>query len=199
VDSDRNDRTRGDEERFRELFAVGYPALHRYGFLRGLTRADTEDLVAEVLAIAWRRLEAVPVDDPTPWLYAAARNVWRNHLRTEARLEGVVARATDPGVTYPAEVPSSPPLDLIRGAMEALSDDDHEILRLVAWDGLTPAQVAAALGCTSAAARVRLHRARARFARQLAALETPGAQAEPTRLHRERRSKEVPHGQSNAR
>ena len=38
---------------------------------------------------------------------------------------------------------------------------------LVAWDGLTPAEGAVAVGCSAAAFRVRLHRARRRVAAQL--------------------------------
>src|SRR5262245_43355226 len=158
----RSDRTRADEERFRALFTATYPALCRYGSLRGLPRADIEDLVAEGFAIAWRRLDAVPVDDPEPWLFAVARNVWRNHLRSAARLHGIAARVADAGVSYPADPSGSPSPEAVRRAMAALSDDDHEILRLVAWDGLTPGQAADVLGCSAPAARVRLHRARSR-------------------------------------
>ncbi len=39
-----------------------------------------------------------------------------------------------------------------------------ELLRLCAWEGLDGAELAAVLGCTPAAARVRLHRAKRRAA-----------------------------------
>jgi RNA polymerase sigma-70 factor (ECF subfamily) len=215
VDADRHHRTRADEQRFRALFASAYPALCRYAYHRGLTRADADDLVAEVLTIAWRRLDAVPVDDPTPWLFAVARNVWRNHLRSAARRDArrrgapgragrppcggaFAARVPDRNLSYPTDMASFPTVDEIGRAMAALSDDDRDILRLVAWDGLTPAQVAVVLGCTPTTARVRLHRARARFAHRLDSAET--RRVDPTDLHRERRSEEeVPDGQSNPR
>ena len=38
---------------------------------------------------------------------------------------------------------------------------------LVAWEGLTPCEAAVVLGCTSTAARLRLHRARNRLANAL--------------------------------
>jgi RNA polymerase sigma-70 factor (ECF subfamily) len=41
------------------------------------------------------------------------------------------------------------------------------VLRLVAWDGLTPAELAVVLGCAPGAARARLHRARTRLAARL--------------------------------
>jgi RNA polymerase sigma-70 factor (ECF subfamily) len=64
----------------------------------------------------------------------------------------------DPGVLEPG---------VLRAALASLSEDDQEVLRLVAWDGLAPAEVAVVLGCTPVAARTRLHRARSRLAARL--------------------------------
>ena len=70
------------EARFRALFADSYSALRRYAHHRGLSPADSEDLVAEVFTIAWRRIDDVPTD-AVPWLFAVARNVLRNTRRAE--------------------------------------------------------------------------------------------------------------------
>jgi RNA polymerase sigma-70 factor (ECF subfamily) len=53
-------------------------------------------------------------------------------------------------------------------ALAGLSEADRELLMLSAWDDLGPSQIARVLGCSPAAARVRLHRARRRLADQLA-------------------------------
>ena len=45
-------------------------------------------------------------------------------------------------------------------ALERLAPSDREVLRLVAWESLTPAELAVALGVRPGTARVRLHRAR---------------------------------------
>lgn len=156
------------EPRFRALFQDAYPALRRYARHRGLSGPDADDLVAEVLAIAWRRLDDVPIDDPLPWLFATARNVWRNGLRRGRRQEELAVRlrrSEAPAAPDPAEHSH----DDIRRALDRLSANDQEVLRLVAWDGLTTRQLASALGCKEAAARVRLHRARQRFATELEA------------------------------
>lgn len=50
------------ETRFRVLFDRVYAPLGRYARHRGLTGPDAEDLVAQTLEIAWRRLEEVPAD-----------------------------------------------------------------------------------------------------------------------------------------
>lgn len=50
----------------------------------------------------------------------------------------------------------------------ALSVREREALLLVAWEGLEPGRAARAAGCTPAAFRVRLHRARRRVTDHLA-------------------------------
>ena len=47
--------------------------------------------------------------------------------------------------------------------------DDREVLRLIAWEGLESREAAAVFGCSYGAFRVRLHRARRRLEKQLAA------------------------------
>jgi RNA polymerase sigma-70 factor (ECF subfamily) len=62
----------------------------------------------------------------------------------------------------------------VLAALKQLRRDDQEILRLAAWEGLTNAELAVALGCSENAATIRLHRARKRLAEQLAK-EEPAA------------------------
>ena len=49
-------------------------------------------------------------------------------------------------------------------ALAAPAPDEREILRLVAWDGLTSRRLARVLGVPEGTARSRLHRARRRLA-----------------------------------
>ena len=154
------------EARFRRVFAHLQPVAD-YAARRG--SSDPEAIAAETMAIAWRRLDRVPVDDPRPWLFVTARNLLmaerrRNARRSQAdralaRPEAApVAESTDPAVT---------------GALQTLPERDREALLLVAWEDLTPAQAAEALGIAPVAFRVRLLRARRRFARALAADALP--------------------------
>jgi RNA polymerase sigma factor (sigma-70 family) len=155
------------EARFRALFERAYPALQRYARNRGLTGADAEDLVATTLEIAWRRLSDVPLDDGLPWLYSVARNLYRNERRAKVRKAALFARLR--AVARFAESADLATSDAaaVRSALDGLSADDQEILRLVGWDGLSPAQAAIVLGCGPDAARARLHRARNRLAAHL--------------------------------
>jgi RNA polymerase sigma factor (sigma-70 family) len=155
------------ETRFRAVFDAAYGPLCRYARHRGLTSPDAEDLVAQTLEIAWRRIGDVPVAEPLPWLYAVAHNLWRNRVRRDRRRRELLARFRASPPTEDGEDPAVLEPGVLRAALASLSDRDQEVLRLVAWDGLTPAEVAVVLGCTPVAARTRLHRARGRLAARL--------------------------------
>jgi RNA polymerase sigma-70 factor (ECF subfamily) len=148
--------------RFSALFARAYPQLRRWAHHRGISGADADDVVAEVFTIAWRRFDDIPADAAIPWLYGVARNVARNHQRG-ARRRAAHALDVPPAPPVP---PPDEPVDgaVIRAALATLRDEDREVLRLVAWDGVDVADLPLALGCSASAARVRLHRARKRFA-----------------------------------
>lgn len=166
-----------DAARFRALFEATFAPVRRYVHHRGVPAGRADDVVAETFLVAWRRLGDVPRDDPLPWLLAVARNVARNDHRRHRRYEGLVRRLPAP---RPAPPPTEPPEPAVaagvRGALDALDEADRELLLLVAWDDLTPAQAAVVVGCTPGAARVRLHRARRRFAAELAKRSTPDGQ-----------------------
>ena len=157
------------EARFREIFAhLG--AVTAYARRRG--SRDPDGIAAEAMTIAWRRLDAVPADDPLPWLYGTARNL----ILAEARRSAPAAASVSEG-----EHVDEPPVELdptLNRALRSLSGADREALLLVAWEDLTPGQAAKALGISAVAFRVRLLRARRRFQ---ASLEE--AQAAPPSPH----------------
>jgi RNA polymerase sigma-70 factor (ECF subfamily) len=136
---------------------------------------DADDVVAEVFASAWQHRDRVP-DPPLPWLYRAAANhvlhSHRGHRRRERLSARLTAQPRQPEHDHADGVAAR--LDdhaRVHRALAALSPLDAEVLKLSAWEDLGPEQIAYVLGCTPAAAKVRLHRARRRLA---AALATPG-------------------------
>jgi RNA polymerase sigma-70 factor (ECF subfamily) len=157
------------EQRFRALYETSRARLVAYA-LRRVSPEDAADVVAETFAIAWRRLEDVPTGDAGPiWLFATARNVIANHRRKRARLTDLVGRiASDLRGSFAL---STPPQDedslMATAALNELAESDQEVLMLVAWEGLSGAEVAAVLGCSPNAARIRVHWARVRLAEKL--------------------------------
>ncbi len=166
------ERTR--EDRFEELFREHYRAVRGYALRRAPGDFFAQDVVSETFLVAWRRLDDVP-DDPLPWLYGVARRVLANQRRSADRgsaLERKLASAATSAVGRdPGEGAGEG--ELLRTALARLSERDREALMLVAWHELSGDRAARAAGCTRTAFAVRLHRARARLAKQLHLLESP--------------------------
>ncbi len=151
---------------FEALFAAHYSGVHAY-VIRRVPLAHAEDVLAETFLVAWRRRAEVP-QDALPWLLGVARRVVANQLRSDRR-RGALAgrlRAASPGASFPWEPLSTMDTELAE-ALASLSEREREALLLVAWDGLDGVRAARAAGCSAAAFRVRLHRARTRVAAQL--------------------------------
>ncbi|RBY97777.1 RNA polymerase subunit sigma-24 [Blastococcus sp. TF02-8] len=165
---------RGDDL-FEEVYRSSGTALLGYALRRSSTREDALDVVAETFATAWRRRADMPPDpaDARPWLFGIARRHLANSRRgseRSGRLGERLARsfATD-AVPDPADLlQRSADTARVRAALQQMSEEDRELLTLIAWEGLTPAQAAAALDLTPGTARVRLHRARGRLRAALA-------------------------------
>lgn len=145
-------------EEFDQLYRATAPQLFAYLRRRGTT--DPEDVVAEVFATAWRRRKDLP--KPTlrrAWLYGTARNL----LLAETRRHRAERDAVEQLAGQPAAVPlqaTSPAHEVVCAALARLSPTDREVIQLIEWERLTPAELAVALGVRPGTARVRLHRAR---------------------------------------
>ena len=161
-----------------------------------LARTDAEaagEALARTLEIAWRRLDDVP-SDPLPWLLGVARKVLADEWRTRRRHQALIVRLSEAeaarqgsgeSVRYDAADTATQRLVAI-DALATLTEADREALLLVAWDGLTTRQAAAALGCSRGAFAVRLFRARSRLKEHLDAspLSEAGSSATPSRRFR---------------
>lgn len=158
------------EDRFRDLYAAHVRAIMAYALRRTDEVEDAGDAVAETFLVAWRRLPEVPAgDNARAWLYGVARRALANQRRGEHRRHRLSERLRDDLAAVAAGERSSGEHDgQLRSALESLQPDDREILRLSAWEELSPSQAARVLGISAIAARSRLHRARRRLGRALA-------------------------------
>ena len=155
--------------RFRALYQAEVVALLGYAARRVGRAEDAADIVADVFTVAWRRIDEVPAADAArPWLYGVARNVLSNHRRGAWRQDRLTDRLRgELRVMAPSAPPSSDDVDAVRAALGRLSADDRELLQLTAWEGLSPTEVAFAMGVPAGTIRSRLHRARRQLRHEL--------------------------------
>lgn len=149
-----------DDARLDDLYVAFARPLLAYALRRCFSRRDAEEVVAETFAVCWRKLNEVPSDDRALlWLYAVARLTISNQRRGERRRAGLLDRLRSQPPAGGKEI--DPRMsEALEGAMGSLRADDREILRLSAWEELSPIELAAVLGCSHNAAGIRLHRAR---------------------------------------
>ncbi len=172
------------EAKFDACFRAHYAEVLAYALRRLGERGAAEDVAAQTFAVAWRRLDALPAD-PLPWLLGVARHVIQNEARSARRRSRLLARITGQhrALAAPADPADSvPERSAILAAFGHLSEGDREVLRLGAWEGLDARRAAAALDCTRGAYALRLHRARRRLAKELAASGHVGDEDEPALL-----------------
>ena len=148
---------KGETDRFRTFVRATYEDLTLYA-MRRVGPESADDVVNEAYTIAWRKWIDPPPADPRPWLFGIARNIVRNELRRARRAE----RFRSSWLGDPTVEAQSLDQDF-RRAFATLSLDDQEILRLIAWDGIDPSQLAEALNIKPGTAATRLSRARARL------------------------------------
>ena len=159
------------DARFQAIYRAHREAVSAYA--RRRASADVaDDVVAETFLVCWRKLDRMP-DEPLPWLYAVARKTLANQRRAAARQATPSTRepSTDAPVFH-----GDPVLGV---AFSRLSEGDREVLRLVAWEGLTLGEAGTVIGCSAVACRVRFHRAKRRLSAHLAELEADAAAPQP--------------------
>jgi RNA polymerase sigma factor (sigma-70 family) len=162
------------EDRFRAIFTVNARPLLAYALRRTTSPADAADVVADTMLVAWRRIDEVPAADETRlWLYGVARRMMANGRRGEQRRERLAASLAQ--FVERAVVDAIEPVvtnDALEKALASLQPRDAEIIRLIAWEGLSPNEIGIVLDMQAATVRTRLHRARIKLRTQMAAIET---------------------------
>ena len=158
--------SRADPERFGAIFDRHAVAVHGFLARRG-GQELADDLLGEVFTVAFdaRRRYDMTYPAATPWLYGIAANV----LRARYRRDGVRARllrrvpvepVEDPWAEVDGRLDADRPGARAARAMERWPAGERDVVQLVAWEGLTLVEVAAALRIPQGTARSRLHRAR---------------------------------------
>jgi len=152
-------------------FTTMYDAHHAQVYAYAVSRAGrqlADDVVSDTFLVAWRKLPTVPAS-PLPWLLGVARNVLRERYRDEVRQASLAAELRAWADEAAADVADGvAERAAVLAALARLTDDDRELLTLVAWHNLSARAAARVVGCSTATFFVRLHRARKRLQAALA-------------------------------
>ena len=164
---------REDQDRFSALFEAHYAQVWAFA-ARRVGRDLADEVTAETLLVAWRRLDVVP-SEALPWLYGVARNVISRQRQASAKhvqTQELLARER-PAPVFEDDLERP---ELWR-AWQLLSDTDREVLSLAVWEELSVSDAAKVLNVAPPVFSVRLHRARRRLERHLGQAAPSGVPA----------------------
>jgi RNA polymerase sigma-70 factor, ECF subfamily len=153
----------GDDRRaaFEQFYGRHYPQIAAF-VQRRVSDEATDDIVAGVFTVAWRRFGAVPAEPADRlWLFGVARHAIADHQRSQRRRSRLRLRLAQHAIVTGQE-PANPLSEHapVLAAVRSLRPADQEALRLVLWDDFSHAEAAAVLGCSVNAFELRYRRAR---------------------------------------
>jgi len=152
----------------RLVYAVAYRVLGR--------RDLAEDAVQETFVRAWQAADTFDVErEPAAWLATIAKRAAIDIYRREARrpTSDIIDLATDDPavVTLPPDLGTVDAVWQVRNAIEQLSPDEADIIRMHHLEGMTHVQISEQLGVALGTVKSRSHRAHARLATLLGHLK----------------------------
>ena len=158
----------GDEGAIRALYRQHGGAV--FTVARSITgdRDLADEVVQQTFTKAWQAAERFDPSRPVaPWLYAIARRTAIDVLRHERRpTTGGHAAETDPGVAGPS-FERTWEIHEVRTAIDALPEDEREVVRLSHLAGLSHPEIAHRLGIPVGTVKSRSARAHKRLAAAL--------------------------------
>jgi RNA polymerase sigma-70 factor (ECF subfamily) len=150
---------------FSELYGRYARDVHRFALFLTGNRTLAEDLTAETFARALVAKGDLRVDTVKAYLLAIARNLYRDLRRREGRLVSLdeAPEGVDPAKDPDAASDGRVRLEEALKAVQLLPQGEREALVLAVDGEMSYERIAAVLGCSVPAVKVRVHRARARL------------------------------------
>jgi RNA polymerase sigma-70 factor (ECF subfamily) len=178
----------GSGDAYSEFFRRHVDAITRYAVRRCANPEDVADLVAECFLVALQAAHRyIPeTDTALPWLFGISRRLLAKQRRKYVGNRRIEVKASNAFPVFTAaednEIASA--IDAARqapaleAALNDLTSAERDVLELIAYDGLSPSEAAAALEITPNAARLRLSRARRAVRSQIAPAPLAGRAVE---------------------
>lgn len=152
---------------FAGLYRTHAPAVWRFALYLSGNRSLADDLTSEAFVRVWTARDRLDLTTVRAYLLAIVRNLFLKDVRRQRRLAPLDDRfaAGQPGPEERASDRGR--LHTVLVALAALPEVDRAAVLMRADDGLPYEDIAATLGLSTAAAKVKVHRARLKLAEAL--------------------------------
>lgn len=152
---------------FAALYRDHAAHVHRFALYLSADRSLADDLVSEAFVRVWTARERVELTTVRGYLFAIVRNLFLQH-RNRQRCNGPLdERIPDDRPGPEARAAGQSRLRIVLAALDTLREIDRAAVLMRADGGLPYEEIAAALGISAAAAKVKVHRARLKLAEVL--------------------------------
>lgn len=147
---------------FDAFYDAHAPAVYRFALYLSSNVAAAQDLTAEAFTRLWTARD-VRVATVRAYLFTIVRNLYRRELRSPIQEVPLDASIADHRRDPEAEATVRDQLDWVLRRLQELPELDRAALLMRVQHDLPYEEIAAALGLSVAASRVRVHRARLRL------------------------------------
>lgn len=146
-----------------ELYATWSADVRRFAYWLTRDASVADDITSETFVRAWTHFESIRTESVKAYLLAIARNLAMSEARRRARQRPLDFEQRDPGRDPATRAAERGEMERVLEAVSELPEGEREALVLRAVEQLSYDEVARVLGISVVAAKVRVHRARARL------------------------------------
>jgi RNA polymerase sigma-70 factor (ECF subfamily) len=134
--------------------------VYRFAYFLCGNAASAEDITQETFVRAWVTPGKIRVGTVKAYLFMIARNLYRADIKRSARHVALDDKVPDPRPDAERASDARFELDDVLQSLQALPEVDRAALLMHANEEMPHAEIAAALGLSVGAVKVRIHRAR---------------------------------------
>jgi RNA polymerase sigma-70 factor (ECF subfamily) len=163
---------------FQRLYEHHAQDVYRFVLYLSGNATVAEDVTADTFTRVWMARDTLRIETARAYLIAIARNLYLDGRRRSRPIVPLHDSLPDRGPDPHEEMTSRAELGRVLAALQSLPESDRAALLMRAHGDLPYHDIAAALGCSVAAVRVRVHRARLRLAEARAGRRVPAAREE---------------------
>jgi len=151
---------------FSDLYSRHAAGIFRFAYFLCGNRELAEDIAAETFARALTASDRINPGTVKAYLHAVARNLfldWTRKQKPQVPTPDGIPEPIDPAPSPEAVVAARLDLEAARDALQHLPEGERSALLMAAVGELPYEEIGAALGCSVAAVKLRVHRARIRL------------------------------------
>jgi RNA polymerase sigma-70 factor (ECF subfamily) len=145
---------------FHSLYQTYAPQVHRFALFLCGDAMLADDITSETFVRAWTSRGKIRESTVKAYLFTIARNLYRDYLRRNRRLEELEDTMEDRGPSLQSQTEHKAELDAVMLALRQLPEVDRAALLMRAQEEMPYEEIAEALQVPLTTVKVKVHRAR---------------------------------------